>query len=128
MHPTLLKVQELLNKYRQALELASAWVLYDIDFESVKKLDAEIFKDAAAYLEEGHAAWLEWRRIRKEQDEKRWEWYANDPESYSGFPEVILHRNALRQVRTYFFTKERPLLFHKKKVEKLLKRLEINEN
>lgn len=117
------EISEILTRYRKALELIKGWSLYDVNPDDWNNVHINYLREGLNWLKDGEPIWLEWRKIRKQQTEDRWAWYEADPETFHGFREVLLQKEALKHVRAYFYTKERPDLFK----PKMLKKLEIKK-
>lgn len=107
------KLQKLLAEYDQLIKLAKCEKMYQLPY--LEEQSFQLIEEAISFLEAGREVYDSWKGIRNMQSEARWQWYANDPETFTGFREVLLHTEAVKVARKYFYTKNRPALFKTKR-------------
>lgn len=108
----------MVQAYLQSLTIAKINQLYSLEHADWEGLTIDQLQESLIWLEDRKPIWLKWREIRKQQSEDRWTWYQQDPSMFSGFREVLLHQEALKELREAFNTKNRPNIFKKPKGKK----------
>lgn len=107
------KLESLAEEFKQLLELTKCQKMYQLPCLEERTL--EQIEEGIKWLQDAKGYLQNWKDVRNLQSEARWKWYENDPETFRGFREVVMHQDAVRVARKHLFTKDRPNIFKGKK-------------